>query len=62
VNGVKFLVLVNKQTFLDMFKKGVLKGNKKEHKDWSITINKKHYVGNGSWEKYCNMLKVEQQK
>jgi hypothetical protein len=51
------LVLVDKKTFQDMFDKGILKGNKQEYKDWSTTVGGKHYVGDGSWEKYCKMLR-----
>ena len=40
-----------------MFDKGILKGNKQEYKDWSTTVGGKHYVGDGSWEKYCKMLR-----
>lgn len=53
---------VSKQTFFDMLKKGILKGNKPEYKDWSITVGKKHYVGDLSWNKYCKILGVEQLK
>jgi hypothetical protein len=51
------LIQVNQAVFDDMFDKGILKGNKKEYKDWSTTITGKHYVGDGSWKRYCEMLR-----
>jgi hypothetical protein len=51
------LVQVNDETFQDMFEKGILKGTKKEYKDWSTTTNGKHYVGDGSWEMYLKLLR-----
>jgi hypothetical protein len=51
------LIQVNQETFDNMFKTGILKGNKKEYKDWSTTINGKHYVGDESWNRYQKMLR-----
>jgi hypothetical protein len=61
VNGVTCLVQVDDKVFQDMFEKGVLIGNVKYLKDWATTTNGKHYVGDLSWIKYCEKLKVEQQ-
>lgn len=55
------MVQVDDKVFQDMFEKGVLIGNVKYLKDWATTTNGKHYVGDLSWIKYCEKLKVEQQ-